>query len=134
MYCSFCKSTEHEIRNYKAQNAPIVCPVLLACKCTYCGKSGHKINKCSLKIKDERNARHQTRRPIEEKPSKKTIVKVNRFVGLMDDSDDEYEDKFESTYMEEPIPLPVIVKEKITGKRKGDWTLMMEDSDSEDEE
>lgn len=115
MSCSYCKSTEHQIRNYKAMNAPIICPVLLKVTCTYCGKNGHKIHKCSLKLKDERNTK---RKIVITKDKKKETIVMKRF------------DVLEIDDLEDKVPLPA--QEKITGKRKGDWSLMV-DSDSDEE-
>ena len=132
MYCSYCKSTGHEIRNYKVMNAPISCPVLLKMTCTYCGKNGHKINKCSLMLKHNQN--YNCKKVSVNKEEYKEKIIVNRFDLLeVDDDDDKMDDivnESNAEIIEEVIPS---VKEKITGKRKGDWSLML-DSDSEDEE
>ena len=130
MYCSYCKSTGHEIRNYKAMNAPISCPVLLKMTCTYCGKNGHKINKCSLMLKHNQN--YNCKKVSVKKEFKEKII-VNRFDLLKVDDEHDTDDivnESNAEIIEEVIPS---VKEKITGKRKGDWSLML-DSDSEDEE
>lgn len=60
---------------------------------------------------------------------------VNRFDLLeMDDEDDTMDDIVKETNTETNEVIPS-VKEKITGKRKGDWTRMLDsDSESEDEE
>lgn len=128
MYCSYCKSTSHEIRNYKAMNAPISCPVLLKMTCTYCGKNGHKINKCSLMLKHNQNYNCKKVYTNNEKCSREKMV-VNRFNILDVDDDDEVNENVKETVVE-IIPS---VSEKITGKRKGDWSRMLE-SDSDDDE
>ena len=87
MYCSYCKSTGHEIRNYKVMNAPISCPALLKMTCTYCGKNGHKINKCSLMLKHNQN--YNCKKVSVNKEEYKEKMIVNRFDLLeMDDEDD----------------------------------------------
>ena len=131
MYCSYCKSTGHEIRNYKVMNAPISCPVLLKMTCTYCGKNGHKINKCSLMLKHNKN--YNCKKVSVNKEEYKEKMIVNRFDLLKVDDEHDMDDivnESNAEIIEEVIPS---VKEKITGKRKGDWSLML-DSDSEDEE
>lgn len=133
MYCSYCKSTGHEIRNYKVMNAPISCPALLKMTCTYCGKNGHKINKCSLMLKHNQN--YNCKKVSVNKEEYKEKMIVNRFDLLeMDDEDDTMDDIVKETNTETIEVIPC-VKEKITGKRKGDWTRMLDsDSESEDEE
>ena len=131
MYCSYCKSTAHEIRNYKVMNAPISCPVLLKMTCTYCGKNGHKINKCSLMLKHNQN--YNCKKVSVKKEFKEKMI-VNRFDLLEVDDDDKMDNDVKETNTETMEIIPSI-KEKITGKRKGDWSRMLDsDSDSEDEE
>ena len=133
MYCSYCKSTAHEIRNYKVMNAPISCPVLLKMTCTYCGKNGHKINKCSLMLKHNQN--YNCKKVSVNKEEYKEKMIVNRFDLLEVDDDDDKMDDIVNESNAETFEVIPCVKEKITGKRKGDWSRMLDsDSDSEDEE
>jgi hypothetical protein len=112
-------------------NAPISCPVLLKMTCTYCGKNGHKVNKCSLMLKDNQN--YNCKKVYENKKECNEKMVVNRFDLLeVYDDDDKMDDEIKESNTE-TIAVTPTVKEKITGKRKGDWSIMV-DSDSEDEE
>ena len=52
--CIFCKNMgisqphNHTIRDFSKKNAPIICPNLLATKCTYCKQQGHTKRYCTL--------------------------------------------------------------------------------------
>ena len=60
---------------------------------------------------------------------------VNRFDLLEVDDDDDKMDDIVNESNAETFEVIPCVKEKITGKRKGDWSRMLDsDSDSEDEE
>lgn len=77
------------------------------------------------------NQNYNCKKVSGEKERKKGIV-ANRFDLLKIDDEHDTDDivNESNAEIEEVIPS---VKEKITGKRKGDWSLML-DSDSEDEE
>lgn len=136
-YCDVCyrkglprESYEsHYPRSRPGPDGVIVCPTILAARCSYCGENGHWANEkyCQALRQDnlERNVRDKARRreeyhemkhartaaiwegtapvkkPVETAVFKKVLVQQNGFSGLsLDDSDDE-------DSVEEPVKEPV---------------------------
>lgn len=133
-YCDVCyrkglpkESYEsHYPRSRPGPDGVIVCPTILATRCTYCGQNGHWANDkyCSALREDnlEREQRDKARRrqemkeartaaiwegtaptkkPVETVAFKKVFVQQNSFSGLAaDDSDDE-------DTVETPVETPV---------------------------
>ena len=133
-YCDVCyrkglpkESYEsHYPRSRPGPDGVIVCPTILASRCSYCGQNGHWANEkyCQALRQDnlEREQRDKARRrqevkeartaaiwegtvptkkPVETAVFKKVLVQQNRFSGLAtDDSDDE-------DPVKEPVKEPV---------------------------
>lgn len=52
--CKFCLNLgkelphDHTVRDFQKPNFPIICPILLTNKCTYCHQKGHTKKYCSI--------------------------------------------------------------------------------------
>jgi hypothetical protein len=61
-FCTFCKNKgiqknhNHTVRNFTLPDKPIICPVLLSTKCTFCKTLGHTRQYCPIRIAINNNS------------------------------------------------------------------------------
>ena len=88
-YCPICKSsgksveeyTSHFVRESRDPDSRVVCPVLLASECRYCGKKGHMKSHCHLlkRRNEKRNSDRTISRAYQPDKTKKTFQDVATF-------------------------------------------------------
>ena len=94
--------TDHFLRETPTPDSKLVCPVLLATECRFCGEYGHTVSKCPAAAAENKHYAKQeldrAKLAAEAKVAKPAKKIVNRFSVLGSDSDDEVVKTTKSTY------------------------------------